>query len=111
MGNNEKLADGVYFNNVGSIVNDDGAIVYHFDTLIIKNGEETGHQNGQSVIGADGDSVEVTFRKLADDTCELFINGESIGFGALDGGEGMTPAQLEHSASTPEADADIVPEQ
>lgn len=100
----------VHFTNAISLANEDGKMVFTFDSLVIVDGVESGSQKGMTVIVQDGDTVEETFRKLADDNAEIFLNGESIGFGALNDGTGMTPAQLEHSASTPEADADIVPE-
>ena len=100
----------VHFTNVGSSVNDDGVTIYSFDSAVIVDGVETGSQKGQTIEVTEDEPVEVTFRKLADDTHKVFVNGDAIGYGALDSGVGMTPAQLEHSASTPEADADIVPE-
>ena len=101
----------VHFTNAVSSVNDDGQTIFTFDSAVIEDGVETGSQKGHTAVVLDGDTVEATFRKLADDICKLFLNGESIGFGALNEGVGMTPAQLEHSADTPEADADVVPEQ
>ena len=100
----------VHFTDAVSSSTEDGRQIFTFNQKVIVDGVETGSQNGREVEVLDGDTVEATFRKLADDTCELFLNGESIGFGALNGGVGMTPAQLEHSADTPEADADVVPE-
>lgn len=54
-------------------------------------------------IPADAD-LNSEIRKMADKDIEIFVNGESIGFGALNHGVGMTAEQLAHDAATPEAD-------
>lgn len=99
----------VHFTNAVSSINEEGKEVYTFDSVLYENDEVIGSQKEQSIVVQEGDTVQATFRKLCDEDIEVFLNGESIGFGATNFGIGMTPEQLENSANTPEADASFVP--
>lgn len=60
---------------------------------------------GNSIISQETEELNnIEFRKLCDNDIEIFIDGVSIGFGALHEGRGMSSEELESSAASPEAD-------
>lgn len=60
---------------------------------------------GNSIISQETEELNnIEFRKLCDNDIEVFIDGTSIGFGALHGRAGMAPGEVEKTAATPEAD-------
>jgi len=46
----------------------------------------------------------IVLRKLCDNDIEIFVEGVSIGFGALHQGRGMAAGEIDKTAATPEAD-------
>lgn len=80
---------------------------YHFN--LVERNEETGEEvekisGDNSVLKVEGEDLNKTLRKIADNDIEIFVNENSIGFGALNHGVGMTEAELEAKAETPEQD-------
>lgn len=46
-----------------------------------------------------GQNLDVELRKLCDNNIEIFIDGQSIGNGVLNGGAGMKAGEIEQKAS------------
>lgn len=85
-----------------------GFVLNHF-TMEVYDGDVLTQTRDEVVAYKEDGTNEnrnAEYRKLADDTVEIMVNGTSIGFGALNAGAGMTRVQLENSANTKEADAD-----
>ena len=82
---------------------------YSYNFVLVDKNEETGEEvekiSGANVIAkVEGEDLNKTLRKTADNDIEIFVGENSIGFGATHGGEGMAPGEIEQTASTPEAD-------
>jgi hypothetical protein len=70
-----------------------------------ENNEAIELTSGSIVVAkVEGEELNKTLRKIADNDIEIFVEENSIGFGAQNGGVGQTQEEFDKAASTPESD-------
>lgn len=82
----------------------DGTDQQSYVFVLKHDGEEILSGGNSMNIHTDEEDRNIELRKTCDEDIEIFVEGVSIGFGALNKGLGMTSEELEARAETPEAE-------
>jgi len=82
----------------------EGAEMLAFTFVLFEDGKEKISGGNSIDKPATEEERNIALRKLCDNDIEIFIDETSIGFGALNFGNGMTAEELEAKAKTPERD-------